>query len=236
MKIRCLIVDDEPLAIKLLQKHVQQLDFFEAPVTCNSASKGLEIINTTEIDLLFLDIRMPGILGTDLLKALRRPPKTIITTAFREYALEGYDLDIIDYLLKPITFERFFKSVERYLRSTNKINADPLSPAENKSIYIKSGNKHVKLQLSDILYVESIKDYIKIHTRGKQVTAKYKISDLESELSAKGFMRIHRSFIVNIKNITAYTAMDIEIGPIELPVGSSYKEFDFKTLNAQANH
>src|SRR5882672_7712039 len=119
MKIRCLLVDDEPLAIALLQKHLQQLDFFEVAGTCNNAAKAIEILSTRQIDLLFLDIQMPKISGIALLKTLRHPPKTIITTAHREYALDGYDLDIVDYLLKPITFDRFFKAIERYLRSSN---------------------------------------------------------------------------------------------------------------------
>jgi two-component system LytT family response regulator len=232
MKIRCLLVDDEPLAIALLQKHLQQLDFFEIAGTCNNALKAMEILNTQSIDLLFLDIKMPKISGLDLLKTLRNPPKTIITTAYREYAIDGYDLDIVDYLLKPITFDRFFKAIERYLRNGNRVVPEVLSSSEDKIIYLKSGNKYFKLNINDILYVESLKDYIKVHTTGKQIVAKYKISDLEKKLEKKGFLRVHRSFIVNQKNITAYTAADVEIGSIEIPIGFSYKEYVFKTLNA----
>src|SRR5476651_1113236 len=119
MKIRCLIVDDEPLAIQLLQKHIAQLDFFEVVGVCNNAVKALEVLNTHDIDLMFLDIKMPQISGLDLLKTLRRPPRTILTTAYREHALEGFDLDVVDYLLKPITFDHFFKAVERFLRTEN---------------------------------------------------------------------------------------------------------------------
>jgi DNA-binding LytR/AlgR family response regulator len=231
MKIRCLLVDDEPLAIALLQKHLQQLDFFEVAGTCNNALKTLEILKSQPIDLLFLDIKMPKISGFDLLKTMRNPPKTIITTAYREYALDGYDLDIVDYLLKPITFDRFFKAIERYLRNGNQAVPEVLSSSEDKIIYLKSGNKYFKLNIDDILFVESLKDYIKVHTTGKQIVAKYKIGDLEKKLEKKGFLRIHRSFIVNLKNITAYTAADIEIGAIEIPIGFSYKEYVFKTLN-----
>src|SRR5476651_1482155 len=119
MKIRCLIVDDEPLAIQLLQKHIAQLDFFEVVGTCNNAVKALEVLNRQAVDLLFLDIKMPQISGLDLFKALRNPPKTILTTAHREFALDGFDIGVTDYLLKPITFYRFFKAVERYLSATN---------------------------------------------------------------------------------------------------------------------
>jgi two-component system LytT family response regulator len=233
MKIQCLLVDDEPLAISLLQKHLQQFDLFEVAGISNNAVKAIEILNSKKIDLLFLDIRMPKISGIDLLKTLRNPPKTIITTAFREYALDGYELDIVDYLLKPITFDRFFKAIDRYLRNADKVIPDLLPSSENSAIYIKSGNKHFKLMIEDILYAESAKDYIKVFTKDKHIMAKYKITDFEKELSNKGFIRVHRSYIVNRKNITAFTATDIEIGSIELPIGSSYKEYVFKTLNKE---
>ncbi|HEY2583040.1 MAG TPA: LytTR family DNA-binding domain-containing protein, partial [Mucilaginibacter sp.] len=203
MKIRCLLVDDEPLAIGLLQKHLQQLDFFEVAGTCNNALKAIEVLNTQQVDLLFLDIKMPKISGFDLLKTLRNPPKTIITTAYREYALDGYDLDIIDYLLKPITFDRFFKAIERYLRNGNTAIPDVLSSSEDKFMYLKSGNKYIKLNIDNILFIESLKDYIKVHTTEKPIVSKYKIGDLEKKLEKKGFLRVHRSFIVNLKNITA---------------------------------
>ncbi len=231
MKIRCLLVDDEPLAIKLLQKHMEQLEFFEITGTCSNAVKAMKILNSRGIDLLFLDIKMPKLTGIELLKTLRKPPKTIITTAYREYALDGYDLDIVDYLLKPITFDRFLKAIERFLRSSNKTISSVPNSSEEKFIYLKSGTKFFKLITSDILYIESVKDYIKVFTKQKELLSKYKIGDLEEELTGKGFIRVHRSFIVNTKNITAVTANDIEIGHIEIPIGSSYKEYVFKTLN-----
>jgi two-component system, LytTR family, response regulator len=232
-KIRCLLVDDEPLALSLLQKHLGQLDFMEVSATCPNVIKALEVLKSQEIDLLFLDIRMPQVTGIDFLKTLRNPPKTIITTAYREYALDGYDLDIVDYLLKPITFDRFFKAVERFLRNSE-TNPTPVSVTNNEAryIYLKSGYKHLKINLDEILYIESVKDYIKIHTLQKEIVSKYKISDLEKELDDKGFLRIHRSFIINLKNITAFTACDIEIDKLELPIGDSYKEYVGKKLGA----
>jgi len=220
-----LLVDDEPLAIALMQKHIGQLDFMEVAATCPNALKALEILKTTEIDLMFLDISMPAINGIDFLKMLRNPPKVIITTAFREYALDGYDLDIVDYLLKPITFDRFFKSIERYLRNSDQQTQPVVSQSnEPLSIYIKSGYRNVKINIDDILYMESLKDYVKICTLTGEITTKYRISDMEDNLSDKNFMRIHRSFIVNFKHITAFTASDVEIGKTELPIGESYKE------------
>ena len=234
MKIRCLLVDDEPWAIKLLQKHMEQLESFEVASTCNNALKAMEILNSQDIDLLFLDIKMPKVTGIDLLKTLRKPPKTIITTAYREYALDGYDLDIVDYLLRPITFDRFLRSIERYMRSIDK-SVLPASSPEEKYIYIKAGNKFFKLVTTSILYIESLKDYIKIFTKEREIVAKYKIGDIERELADKGFIRVHRSYIVNPKNITSVAPNDIEIGQMEIPIGSSYKEYVFKMLNID-NH
>jgi two-component system LytT family response regulator len=232
-KIRCLLVDDEPLAISLLQKHISQLDFMEVAGTCPNALKAMEFLKKTQIDLMFLDIRMPAINGIDFLRMLRDPPKVIITTAYREYALDGYDLDIVDYLLKPITFDRFFKATERYLRNSNLPISQPVQATTGPSgIYIKSAHKNIKLNPDDILYMESLKDYVKIYTTGTTITTKYKISDMEVTLADKGFLRVHRSFIVNLKHLSAFTSSDVEIGKIEIPIGESYKELVFKRLRA----
>jgi two-component system, LytTR family, response regulator len=236
MKVRCLLVDDEPLAIQLIQNHIDQLDTFEVVGTCSNAIKALEMLRTVPVDLMFLDIKMPQITGIDFLKTLKNPPAVIITTAYREYAIEGYDLDLIDYLLKPITFDRFFKAVDRYLRLRSpNVKSEAFSPVTaQQSIYIKAGGKFHNLNKEEVLYVESLKDYIVIHCTDKKITAKYKIGDLETELQDKAFLRIHRSFIVNLKKITAFTAYDIEIGTKELPIGASYKEYVFKKLQHAA--
>jgi DNA-binding LytR/AlgR family response regulator len=231
------LVDDEPLAITLLQKHIGQLDFMEVAGTCPNALKALETLKTISADLMFLDIRMPAINGIDFLKMLRNPPKVIITTAYREYALDGYDLDIVDYLLKPITFERFFKAIERYLRNNNLPvqTTTTLATGEPSTISVKSGYRNIRLNTDDILYVESLKDYVKVVTADGPVTTKYRISDMQTELSAYGFLRIHRSFIVNRKHISAFTASDVEIGKTELPIGESYKEQVMRMLKNITN-
>lgn len=232
-KVKCLIVDDEPLARKLLLGHAQQMDMLEVVGECSNAIKASEALRNTEVDLLFLDIKMPQITGIDFLKMLRNPPAVIFTTAYREYALEGFELDVVDYLLKPVTFDRFFKAVEKYHQRMlpKDITSKILSPQEHDSIYIKVGSKFHKLDTSEITYIESIKDYVMIHRTGKEkLSAKYKISDLEEDLKGKQFIRIHRSFIVNLKNITAFTQQDVEIGTVELPIGNSYKEYVFKVL------
>jgi len=233
MKVRCLIVDDEPLAIQLLQQHIAQLDFFEVVGACNNAVKALEVLNRQPVDLLFLDIKMPQLSGLDLFKTLRNPPKTILTTAYREFALDGFELGVTDYLLKPITFDRFFKAVERYLSATSPAAPQVLSSSEPLFIYLKSGHKYFKVDTREILYAESLKDYVDVHTRDKVITSKYKISELEKELDGKGFLRIHRSFIVNLRHVTAFTAGGVEIGRKELPIGDSYKALVAKLISAR---
>ncbi|MFC0515378.1 LytR/AlgR family response regulator transcription factor [Mucilaginibacter angelicae] len=223
MKIRCLIVDDEPLAIQLLQKHIAQLDLFEVMGTCTNAIQALSVLQRHTVDLLFMDIKMPQLSGLDLLKNLQHPPKTILTTAYREFALDGFELGVIDYLLKPITFDRFFKSVERYLNTVNYTVPEVLSSSEVQFVYLKSGHKFFKVNTHDILYAESLKDYVHVHTKENVIISKYKISDLEKELNGKGFLRIHRSFIVNLEHVTAFTTNDVEIGKLELPIGDTYK-------------
>ncbi|WP_264537672.1 LytR/AlgR family response regulator transcription factor [Flavobacterium sp. N1736] len=231
MKIKCLLVDDEPLAISLLQNHISKLDYFEVVGTCPNALKAAEVLRTTPVDLLFLDIKMPQITGIDFLKTLKNPPAVIFTTAYREYALESYELDIIDYLLKPITFDRFFKATDRYLRISAPVNNKIITPLQEDFIYLKNGAKFNKINIDSILYIESVKDYIVIHQKENfKLTVKYKISDIEIELQGKNFLRIHRSFIINLKNITAFTAYDVEFGNIEIPIGASYKEYAFKIL------
>lgn len=232
-KMRCLLVDDEPLAIALLKQHIAQIDWLEVSGDCPNAVKALEILRTKEIDLLFLDIRMPAIDGLGLLKMLRDPPRVIITTAYREYALEGYDLDIVDYLLKPITFDRFLKATERVLRQkvppAEDRTAAPVSPG-TPDLYLKSGYRNVRVPVDSILYMESLKDYVKVHTGTEVIVTRYKISEMEAQLRASDFLRIHRSYIINRKRVSAYTASQVEIGEIRLPIGESYKEWVIKML------
>src|SRR5579872_6501506 len=210
MNIRCLLVDDEPLAVQLLQKHIAQLPFFEVAGVCSNAVQALEVLNHQAIHLLFLDIRMPQLSGLHLLKNLHRPPRTILTTAYREYALDGFELDVVDYLLKPVTFDRFFKSVERYLRINSQPSTSFLSSSEPQFIYLKSGYKYFKVDLRQMVYVESRKDYIRVVTKEKVIVSKYRLSDMEKELEGKGFLRIHRSYIVNLLHVSAFSASELE--------------------------
>lgn len=225
MKIKCLVVDDEPLAIRLIEKHIAKIDNLEVVATCNNALKAFEILNLQKIDLMFLDIKMPNITGVEFLKNLKNPPKTILTTAYRDYAIEGYDLGVVDYLLKPVTFERFLKAVDKFLSETARNEVKIKESVPDEYILVKSGIKNYKINTNDIVYIESLKDYIKINTVGdKNITSKYKIGDIQEELNGDHFLRIHRSFIINTTKITAFTMNEIEVSNIEIPIGASYKE------------
>jgi len=225
MKIKCLVVDDEPLAIRLIEKHIAKIDNLEVVATCNTALKAFEILNLQKIDLMFIDIKMPNITGIEFLKNLKNPPKTILTTAYRDYAIEGYDLGVVDYLLKPITFERFLKAVDKFLSETAKSEVKSKESVTDDFILVKSGIKNYKINMNDIVYIESLKDYIKINMIGdKNITSKYKIGDVQQELNEDNFLRIHRSFIINTSKITAFTMNEIEVSNIEIPIGASYKE------------
>jgi DNA-binding LytR/AlgR family response regulator len=217
MKWKCLIVDDEQLAARIIRKHAEMVKELEVVAACSNALEAIEIMKFTKIDLLFLDIQLPKILGTSFVRTLVNPPKIIFTTAHAEYATEAFELGAVDYLLKPITFERFLKAVNKV--SNLIIPAEMTSvPQSHGFMYFRAERKMVKVFLSDILYVESIKDYINI----PPLHVKQSISAIESMLPANLFVRIHRSYIVSINRTTAYTYHDVEIGQIELPIGRQY--------------
>lgn len=225
MKIKCLIVDDEPLAVRLIEQHLSKMDRFEVVATCNNALKAFEILNRQPVDLMFLDIKMPNLSGIEFLKNLKNPPKTILTTAYRDFAIESYDIGVVDYLLKPIIFERFFKAVDKFLQANETISKKAVATTTNDFVLFKSGLKSYKINSKEILYIESLKDYIKIHlTTGRAITFKYKISDIELELREKNFLQVHRSFLVNTGKISAFTNNEIEIGDIVIPIGAHYKD------------
>jgi DNA-binding LytR/AlgR family response regulator len=226
MKTKCLIVDDEPLAIELVQQHVEQVDRLELIGTCQNALEAFEVLKQHKVDLIFLDIQMPMLTGIEFLKSLQNPPKVIFTTAYREYAVEGYELDIVDYLLKPISFNRFFKAINKYfalVEPAPSATPPPLPDPVADFIYLKSNKRTYKVSMNDILYVESLKDYVKVHLPDSRIVTKDKISDFEQRLPSH-FLRVHRSFIVNMRKITAFSSNDIEINGVEVPIGISYKE------------
>lgn len=222
MKHKCIIVDDEPLARELIESHLSHFDNFELVASFENALKAYAFLESDTIDLMFLDIEMPLLKGNDFLKKLKNPPKVIFTTAYREYALEGYELNVIDYLLKPITFDRFFVSIEKLKQLQNpKI---PEKENNENHIFVSYGNKNIKVVFDTILFIESLKDYITIHLEnGKSHHFKQNISAFEKLLDPN-FVRIHRSFIIHTKKLSAYTRNEVEINSVEIPIGSSYKE------------
>lgn len=226
-KYKCLIIDDEALGRDLIATHLQQLEQFEILGACASAIEASQLLNQHSVDLLFLDIEMPVLKGTDFYKGLSNKPKVIFTTAYRDYAVEGFDLEAVDYLLKPVTFARFFRAIERFLDSQKQDLANDavdMSSVQNARdyIFVRMDRKELKVKLDDILYVKGLKDYLQIFTRSKTLTVKETITQMQERLG-KGFQRVHRSYIINLSNITAYTKHDIEIGDIEIPIGETYR-------------
>lgn len=228
-QIRCLLVDDEPPALEILRTYINTLPGLEIVGECHHAIAAFEFLQNHETDIIFLDIKMPQLLGTDLLKAIPQPPKIIFTTAHRDYAIEGFELGAVDYLLKPYSLDRFLKAVHRALgRESSKTESH--LPSNDRFLYIRADRKMVKVIVEEILYIESMKDYIRIFLCNGQIITKQTITAIEAMLPQEEFMRVHRSFIVSQKRISAYNQNSIFIGKVELPVGPLYKQNLMKRL------
>jgi len=219
MTYNCLIVDDELHARELIRMHVSQLPEFNIVGECESALEASSILRENKVDILFLDIEMPVLKGNELLKSLSNPPKVVFTTAHRNYAIEAFDLNVLDYLLKPITFSRFYKTIEKF-RASLPANSEEV----DSIIHIKKDRKVFKLDLSNVIYVESIKDYIRIHqSNADSITIKQTLTSFY-ELLNQDFLRIHRSFIINTKYLTAFSKVEVELGEHRFPIGLSYRK------------
>ncbi len=231
MSVRCIIVDDEPLAIEILESYVAKVEQLQLVSTFRNAVSAFTFLQQHSVDLIFLDIQMPKLSGIDFLKTLKHPPKVIFTTAFRDYALQGFDLEVVDYLLKPIPFDRFLKAVAKVLHHpANPPNAAKQDAVPDNYVYFKVDKKMIKTKMADVLYIESIKDYVKVKTPEREIVTQQKISYLEESLPREQFLRIHRSFIVNLEKIDAYSATDVEIGKHSIPIGRNYKNDVMKIL------
>jgi DNA-binding LytR/AlgR family response regulator len=236
MKTKCLVVDDEPLACDLMRGHIEKLENFEIVADCHNAMKALSVLREKHVDLIFMDIQMPQITGIEFLKTLKHPPKVIITTAYRDYALEGFELDVVDYLLKPITFERFLKSVNKYYQMCQDqvqvvSNSASEKVMEESFIYVKENKKVIKVYLSEIKYIEGLSEYVQIYTEKRKIITKTSMALMEEKLPVTNFLRIHKSFIVPVNKIEAFTANTIEIQGKELPIGRNYKNAVLNALN-----
>ncbi|MCE1189565.1 MAG: response regulator transcription factor [Ignavibacteria bacterium] len=228
LKAQCLIVDDEPLAIDVIVNHLGNFSGLAVAGTCSNAVEAFEMIKKHRIDLVFLDIQMPEINGISFVKSLKKPPAIIFTTAYRDFAIEGFDLNAIDYLLKPISLERFIQAIDKYYASAagpaDLPTEIPVAPAAQRaSIFVKTERKMMRVFLDEIYLIESLKEYVIIYKKDKKVITKVPISHFENILPANQFMRIHRSYIVAVQKVEAYTQTSIEILNKELPLGRNYK-------------
>jgi DNA-binding LytR/AlgR family response regulator len=225
-------VEDEPLAAEVLTDYIQQVPFLELSEVCTDAIFAMEKLQADKIDLMFLDIHLPKLKGLDFLEALKTPPRVIITSAYKEYALAGYELNVIDYLLKPIRFNRFLKAVNKLNQFTPQTIQQTANAAnaERKFFFFNVGKKRVKIFIDEILYIESLREYVRITTKDKSILTKFQLNEIEEMLSKNNFLRIHRSFIAAKDKIAAFTATDVEINSKSIPIGRSYKELVLSVL------
>lgn len=234
MKTRCIIVDDEPLAIEAIQMHIEKFDSLKLIATCTDAIQAFDQLRNARIDLMFLDIQMPEMTGLEFLKSLKNPPKVIFTTAYREYAIQAFDLDVIDYLLKPISFDRFMQAINKYFESAPKDVIPTESLFQNRQnedfLYVKADKKNIKIKFRNILYIESIKDYVKFVCEHKTIISKIMIGNLIEQLPENLFMRIHKSYIIYIPNVEAFSSISVEVPGKEIPIGRNYKNETLNTL------
>jgi two-component system LytT family response regulator len=231
VNLNCLIVDDEPLARNLIAEYVKKVPYLTLVKICESPVEAIEALRNNAIDLVFLDIQMPEITGISLLKSLQKKPLVILTTAYSEYALESYDLDVVDYLLKPITLERFLRAVDKANLRLSSPAATPVAtpgPTDGPSrfVFVKDGTKLIRVNWDDILYVEGLKDYVTLHTRQQKIVSLQRLKALEESLPADQFIRIHNSYIVALQAIDSIHKDKVQIGTTFLPISDSYrKEF-----------
>src|SRR6185503_6432303 len=236
MKLRCLLIDDEPPALKILASYISNMNGMEIVGQCKNALEALDVLNQHTVDVIFLDIKMPKLLGTEFLKNLSHPPKVIFVTAYRDYAVEGYELDAVDYLVKPVSFERFFKAITKLNRVIDK--AAITTTVEYKSnpeafVYLKVDKDMKKIFVNDIIYIESWKDYVKLFLgNGKSILVKQSISAMENLLSEHKFMRVHRSYMVSLNKISGYNGLSVQLDTKEIPIGRLYKQVVMERLQA----
>ncbi len=230
--INCIAIDDEPLAIDIIADDISKVDFLHLVKKCTSANEALEILEKEKIELIFLDIQMPGLSGIQFLKSFKNPPIVIFTTAYSKYALEGFDLDVLDYLLKPIPFDRFLKACNKAAEFIE-FKKSTKEESKNNYFFIKAEYKTIKISNDDVLHVEGLKDYVKIFCE-KKTTAlltRMNLKNMEEILSTNKFIRVHRSFIVNISKVSSVQKSYIIVGDKKIPVGDNYRDEFMKRYN-----
>jgi len=237
MKLRCLLIDDEPPALKILASYISNINGLEIVAQCKNAIEALDVLHQKSVDVIFLDIKMPKMLGTEFLKNLSNPPKVIFVTAYRDYAVDGYELDAVDYLVKPVSFERFFKAITKLNRIIGKETVTTTAdyvPNPEAFVYLKVDKDMKKIFVNDIVYIESWKDYVKLFlANNKNLLVKQSISAMENLLSEHKFLRIHRSYMVSLNKISGYNGVSIQLETTEIPIGRLYKQAVMERLQTQ---
>lgn len=232
--IRCLVVDDEPLALDILEDYISKVPFLTLVKTTTSAIEGLSLVQNDAIDLVFLDVQMPELTGIQFLKIINGKCDVILTTAYSQYAMDGYELDVVDYLLKPIAFDRFYKAAQKVLQNNNNNHIPTPDLGSNQSnhnfIFVKTEHKIQKIYLDDILYIEGLKDYISIFTKNERIITLQNMKKMEESLPAKSFTRVHKSYIIALSKIESIERNRIKIGDKIIPIGDTYKEYFFKQI------
>ncbi len=237
MKLRCLLIDDEPPALRVLQSHIANMNGLEIVALCKNAVEALDVLNEKKVDVIFLDIKMPKILGTEFLKNIPNPPKVIFVSAYRDYALESYELDAVDYLVKPVSFERFLKAIGKVKRLMgHESDSDIEEPKINPEafVYLKVDKNMLKILINEILYIESCKDYVKVFMNsGKNWLVKQSISSMENLLSEHKFLRVHRSYIISLNKLTGYNNLCVQLGIKDIPIGRLYKQHVMEVIQSK---
>lgn len=238
--IRCLVVDDEPLALHILEDYISKMPFLQLVKVTTNPIEALQLVQGGDIDLVFLDVQMPELTGIQFLRIANGKSKVILTTAYPQYALEGYELDVIDYLLKPIAFDRFFKSVQKAqtiiqpsAKPEIKVETAPQNDFLSDFIFVKTEHKIQKVYLNDILFIEGLKDYISIFTPAERIITLQNMKKMEDALPEKHFIRVHKSYIVSINKIDSIERSRIFIGDKIIPVGDTYREDFFKIVDGK---
>jgi DNA-binding LytR/AlgR family response regulator len=233
--VNCIIVDDEPVAREILENHLKKIEAIHVVASCKSAMDAFKVINTRPVDLIFLDINMPDISGLSFARSMSRDYKVIFTTAYREYAVDGFDLKAVDYLLKPISFERLLQGINKFFEESSVVvpgKSGEISIDRDDSIFVRSDRKMVKVNFRDIFFIESLGDYIKIHLKEDNVLiTRETISNIEARLPTRDFLRTHRSFIVSLEKIETFTSDSIGIGRYEIPISRSYRDAVMERLS-----
>jgi DNA-binding LytR/AlgR family response regulator len=232
VKYSCIIIDDEPIAIRVISNYLEKLDEFNLIGGYSNALDALKYLHNNSVDLLFLDIQMPGINGLEFFKSIPNPPEVIFTTAFRNYAADAFDVDALDYLIKPIPFERFLKATNKFIDSRKKIEKQDPNISHINYIILKSDKKNFKVNVDDILYIESLDDYIRVHSKNNKLVCYMRLNAIGELLKDFDFIvRVHRSYMVNTKHISVFTHYCIGIGDKQIPISRSYRDLIVKKLS-----